>query len=223
MTGLYIGVAVLIVAIMLIFGFMRWQQNRAMEAAVATPTPAAVPSGQPTKAPIQLVDGSAVGKAFFKASPAGGDTAKGGHGQAVDNITCAGMEYATLHVHSHIAIFDNGVQIQIPKLIGGTQTPTGGCLYWVHTHDASGIIHIESPVLAPDGQSGFTLGNLFDIWGESLSNDNVAGISGPVTIYVNGVKYDGDPKAIPLGSHQQIVLEVGKLVPAPVYAFPPTE
>ena len=225
MRSVYIGVAVLIAAIVAIFWFLHWQQDRAMTAAVSTPTPAPVPSGVPTKPPVQLVDGTAVGKPYFKPSLTGADTPQGGKGQTVDGISCAGMEYATLHVHSHLAIFNNGVQIQIPKLIGGTQSPAQpqGCLYWIHTHDASGIIHIESPVLAPQGQSGFTLGNLFDIWGEPLTSANVAGITGQVTAFVNGVRYDGDFKAIPLGAHQQIVLEVGKNVPPPNYEFPPND
>ncbi len=160
---------------------------------------------------------------IFKSSNQGANTAQGGHGQAVDGITCAGMEYMTLHVHSHLAIFNNGKQVQVPKLVGGTPTSGGGCLYWLHTHDASGIIHIEAPQLAPPGQSGFTLGKFFDIWGEPLTADNVGGIKGPVTAYVNGVKYDGDLKAIPLRAHQQIVLEVGKVVPPPNYTFPPND
>ncbi len=220
MTTVYISVGVIVVLIIAGLGLARWQQNRAMEAAVATPTPAPVASGAATPAPVQLADGGSLGAPYFKTSNMGANTAQGGHGQTIDGITCAGMEYATLHVHSHLAIFNNGKQIQIPKLIGGTPTPSGGCLYWIHTHDASGIIHIESPVLAPQGQSGFTLGNLFDIWGQPLQNGNVAGIKGPVTAYVNGVKYNGDLRAIPLGAHQQIVLEVGKEVPPPNYAFP---
>ena len=47
---------------------------------------------------------------------------------------------------------------------------------------------------------------LFDIWGQPLQREDVAGIVGPVTAYVNGTKYDGDLRAIPLGAHQQIVL-----------------
>ncbi len=219
MTTVYAVVAIIVLLIIVGLAFARWQQNRALDAAVATPTPA--PSGQPTSAPIQLVDGTPVGKAYFKTSQAGADTPQGGHGQAVDGITCAGMEYATLHVHSHVTIVNHGTVIQIPRLIGGTPTAGGGCLYWIHTHDASGIIHIEAPQLAPPGQSGYTLGNLFDIWGQPLANDNVAGIKGNVVAYVNGVRYNGDLKAIPLGAHQQIVLEVGSpTVPPPNYAFP---
>jgi hypothetical protein len=63
---------------------------------------------------------------------------------------------------------------------------------------------------------------LFDIWGQPLQPDDVAGLKGSVTAYVNGQKYDGDLTAIPLRAHQQIVLEIGTpLVPPPNYAFPP--
>lgn len=30
--------------------------------------------------------------------------------------------------------------------------------YWLHTHDESGVIHIESPL-----RRAFTLGNVFDL------------------------------------------------------------
>jgi hypothetical protein len=131
------------------------------------------------------------------------------------------MEGEGLHIHSHVALIVDGKLIQIPRLLGGTPTAAGGCLYWIHTHDGSGIIHVESPQLAaPQGNGLYTLGMLFDIWGEPLGPNGVAGFMGPVTAYVNGQKYDGDLHDIPLVSHQQIVLEVGKTVPPPNYVFP---
>jgi hypothetical protein len=84
------------------------------------------------------------------------------------------------------------------------------------------VIHIEAPDLSPPQGVPFTLGMLFDIWGQPLQPDDVAGLKGDVTAYVNGQKYDGDLTAIPLRAHQQIVLEIGApLVPPPNYTFPP--
>jgi hypothetical protein len=39
---------------------------------------------------------------------------------------------------------------------------------------------------------------------------------------VDGKRYEGDPRAIVLGAHMQITLEVGEpvVVPPPVYVFP---
>jgi hypothetical protein len=222
MMSVYIALAAVVVLIIAGFGIMRWQQNNALNAAYATPSPEPSASGGPT--PIPLVDGTTIGKAMIPVAKVGADTKSGGQGQPVDGISCAGMEYATLHVHSHLALFYHGTQVQIPRLIGGAPVPPQGCLYWIHTHDATGIIHIEAPQLSPPGGSDYTTGILFDIWGQPLTRSNVAGLKGPVTAYVNGQKYDGDLRMIPLKAHQLITLEVGTpLVTPPNYTFPPNE
>jgi len=126
-----------------------------------------------------------------------------------------------------LALFIDAKQVQIPQGIGfGLQSPQSpqGCLYWLHTHDASGIIHIEAPQIEAPAGGPFTLGMLFDVWGQPLTDSNIAGAKGPVTAFVNGAKYDGDLRAIPLHSHTEITLEVGTpVVPPPYYTFPPND
>lgn len=218
MRPVYLAVGVTIAVLVAVFLIYNWSQKRAVQQAYATPTPGPNASSKP----IQLTDGQNLGtKAFKQKYP---DTPQGGRGQAVDNVGCGTQEYATLHVHSHVALFNNGKQIQIPQYIGFAPSLTGGCLYWIHTHDGSGIIHLEAPDIAPKQGGRYTLGMVFDIWGQPLQRNNVAGFTGPVTAYVNGSKYDGDLSAIPLGAHQQIVLEIGTpTVPPPNYAFPPND
>jgi hypothetical protein len=220
MTIVYISAAALVVIVIAIFATMNWMQQRRLTAAYATPTPAPVAAS--TSKPIQLADGETLGKPLIALQKSGlPDTPTGGMGQPIDNISCGGMEYSTLHIHTHLAIFYNGTQVAIPRLIGGANVPPQGCLYWIHTHSQDGIIHVESPVLAPEGSPGFDLGMVFDIWGQPLTRDNIAGLKGPVVAYVNGTRYDGDLRMIPLLSHQQIVLEIGTpAVPPPNYAFP---
>jgi hypothetical protein len=218
----YAGVGVLVVVVIGIFALMRVQQDHALKAAYATPTPGADATTKPTA----LADGTSVGVAYFKNGKGSANTPAGGKGDAVDGITCMGMEGANLHIHTHLALFDNGKQIQVPQYIGIVQNPhvPNGCLYWIHTHDASGIIHIESPELSPPGSSTYTLGMLFDIWGQPLDRNGIAGINGPVTAYVNGALYTGDLRAIPMLSHQEITLEVGQpVVPPPHYSWPPMD
>ncbi len=154
-----------------------------------------------------MADGGVLGTPSFP----DGDTARGGHGQPVVGIGCQAMEGAVLHIHSHLALFVAGKQRAIPPHVG----IVGQCLYWVHTHDAEGIIHMESPKYR-----AFTLGDFFHIWGQPLGIKTVATFKGPVSIYVNGARYKGDPNAIPLSTHQQIVLEIGKTVSPPNYIFP---
>jgi hypothetical protein len=217
MRPIYIGVGIALVVLVAAFlGFNRWQLHQ-VEQAYATPTPGPNASVKP----IQLADGQSLGAAHFKVKYP--DTAAGGRGQVVDGVSCGTMEYAGLHVHAHVAIFDNGKQIAVPQYIGFAPSPTAGCLYWIHTHDASGIIHVEAPDIHPPQGGPYTLGMLFDIWGQPLNSSGVAGVNGPVTVYVNGMRYDGDPRAIALSAHQQIVLEVGSAIPPPNYKFPPND
>ncbi|MGA8574514.1 MAG: hypothetical protein WB609_02360 [Candidatus Cybelea sp.] len=216
MRPIYIGIGAAVVAIVLVFAGFNWVRDRAAQQAVATPTPGPNASAKP----IQITNGENLGAKFDKDKNP--DTLQGGRGQTVDGVSCGAQEYATLHVHTHLALFFDGKQMQVPAYIGFAPSLAGGCLYWIHTHDASGIIHIEAPDLNPPQGGPYTLGMLFDIWGVPLEPGNVAGLKGTVTAYVNGAQYSGDLRAIPINAHQQIVLEIGTpLVTPPNYAFPP--
>jgi hypothetical protein len=169
-------------------------------------------------AAVQLTEGGSVGTNTFP----DGDTPSGGQGNPVDGIPC-GNDISVEHFHAHLSLFANGQQIAIPRGIGimepvlqGETVLAGRCFYWLHSHDRSGIIHVE-PAVA--GRT-FTLGQYFDIWGQPLASDKVATYSGPVTVYIDGKRYTGDPRAIVLGKYQQITLEVGTRVAPPVYTFP---
>ena len=133
------------------------------------------------------------------------------------------------HVDAHLPhplashVIANGTQRAIPLAVG-VDNPfeiqnfviAAGCYYWLHTHDATGIIHVEAP------QTGtYTLGQFFDIWGQPLSRENVAGFTGTVTAYVDSTLYTGDLTAIDFQEHRQITLIVGTVPDTlPVYAFP---
>jgi hypothetical protein len=82
----------------------------------------------------------------------------------IDGIECGAMEQLDFHIHAHLDIFINGQHSTVPALIGITYK----CFYWLHTHDESGVIHLESPV-----KRDFTLGHLFDIWNKSSRRNNL--------------------------------------------------
>ena len=141
-------------------------------------------------------------------------------GAAVDGVTCRkSMDQSEkLHIHDLINIYVNGQQRRVPAGAGiaAPRLPehltTGlfmdnspdGCLYWLHTHANDGILHIESPVKQP-----FTLGQFFDIWGQPLSSDQVGPAHGAVVAFVNGRRFQGDPRDIPLLAQETIQLDVG--------------
>jgi len=144
-------------------------------------------------------------------------------GATVDDVKCQLTEQVAYHIHQHLAIFVNGAQKTIPAGIGipgGTpvqgEVAGGKCLYWLHTHDTSGVIHVESPT-----QRNYTLGQFFDIWGWPLTTSQVGRATGKVTTYVNGKQFSSDPSSITLTPHEVIQLDVGKLVPPRRYQFPP--
>jgi hypothetical protein len=177
-------------------------------------------AGQRIGAPIPLIQATTVGRAMFEP----GDTPSGGHGQPVDGIEGSSREMLAVHIHAHLSLFYKGEQIAIPYGIGIVKpfnvdrgfVGIGRGIYWLHTHDATGIIHVESP----DSRI-YTLGQFFDIWGRTLSAREVAGLQGPVRAFVDGTPHAGDPRAIVLGPHTQITLEVGTpIVAPPVYVFP---
>ncbi len=140
----------------------------------------------------------------------------------VDGIQCLGSEQLLFHIHAHLTVYVDGAARQLPYGIGivnpqVSQTPvgayvgTGTCFYWLHTHAADGIIHIESPVTRT-----YTLGDFFDVWGQQLSPVRVGPATGPVTALYNGRLYNGNPRDIPLTAHAQIQLEVGRPLVSPV-------
>ncbi|MGH9410335.1 MAG: hypothetical protein ACRD1V_12880 [Vicinamibacterales bacterium] len=170
--------------------------------------------------PIPLVQGTQVGISYFQP----GDTPQGGNGQPVDGIQGSSMEMLKVHIHAHLSLFNNGQQIAVPYGIGLVQpfqllngfVGRASGFYWLHTHDATGIIHIESPT-----DRVYTLGNFFDVWGEPLTLHNVAGLQGIVHAFLNGTPYTGNPRDIDLTAHELITLEVGRpTVQPPVYIFP---
>lgn len=120
----------------------------------------------------------------------------------VDNIACQTNEQVAYHVHAHLSMYINGQQVQIPQGLGIASDQS--CYYWLHTHDTTGVIHIESP-----SQQTFTLGTFFKEW-----NNVFPQLQYPVQlsdtkgwkVYVNGKPYNGDFHNIDLTAHELITM-----------------
>ena len=144
-------------------------------------------------------------------------------GATVDGIACQTSEQVAYHIHAHLTIYASGARQVVPAGAGipGPQQVVDGfveggkCLYWLHTHDSTGVVHIESPV-----RRVYTLGQFFDVWGRSLSGTQVGRATGHVTAFVNGRRFAGDPRSIKLTPHAVIQLDVGKVVPPQPFTFP---
>jgi hypothetical protein len=144
-------------------------------------------------------------------------------GGTVDGISCRTLAKETVayHVHVHVAVYVNGKLRRLPAGIGITKPQlvehdrTGDfvdvglydCLYWLHTHVADGIIHVEAPA-----KQAFTLGQFFDIWGQPLGSNQVGPAEGKVTIFENGKRLSGNPRSTPLLAHGVIQIDVGNQI-----------
>jgi hypothetical protein len=129
----------------------------------------------------------------------------------IDGIQCNNVEQLIFHNHVHLDIFLNGQPYTIPSQIG---IIPGKCFYWLHTHEDSGVVHIESPLAR-----NYTLGQFFDIWKNTVSGNyptfssNTANDqTNATTIYVNGNKVNAgkDFKNINLNEHDEIAVAIGK-------------
>src|SRR5262249_59293397 len=69
-----------------------------------------------------------------------------------------------LHIRPHLTIFIDGQPQVIPADIG--VGPDGALP--IHTHDASGTLHIESPILRD-----FRLQDFFTIWGQTAEGRDI--------------------------------------------------
>jgi hypothetical protein len=138
---------------------------------------------------------------------------------AVSGITCDRGEHNTYHVHAQLRILVDGTQVPVPANVG---VRPGVCLYWLHTHDASGLLHVEAPT-----QRDFTLGQFFQVWGEALGPNQV----GPYAVgdgqqafaFVDGQAYTGDLGSIQLVDRRVIELQIGAapLPPGATTSRPP--
>jgi hypothetical protein len=113
------------------------------------------------------------------------------------------MEGTVLHHHEHLDLYVNGRAVTVPAFVGIDQE--AGFLTELHTHDASGIVHVESPV-----QRSFTLGQFFCEWGVKLNASCLGPYRGTLAWWVNGRRMHGNPALLDLRQHQEIVIAAGR-------------
>ncbi|MBI3858731.1 MAG: hypothetical protein HY296_00610 [Thaumarchaeota archaeon] len=83
-----------------------------------------------------------------------------------------GEEGSYMHIHPYLRIVVDGQDVTVPGNIG---LCSGGSFEPMHTHDSSGIIHIETSTY-----QNFTLGQFFSIWKATFHTANFNGSEHPV-------------------------------------------
>lgn len=198
---------------------------------------AAAPDARPTaSATSEAAPASASASASASAAGPGEGEASGTSSgwQLVPANGAAGIKAAGLqvlseegsaeHYHAHLDVIADGKRIPVPADIGfsfGADGQPNG-ISALHTHDESGIIHIE----APTAGLTYTLGQVLTEWGVLDGSNSAPGSphssAADWQAYVNGAKQPGSPRDIKLKAHDEVLLVHGA-APATIpssYSFP---
>jgi hypothetical protein len=115
-----------------------------------------------------------------------------------------------------VLLLPAGIGIAPPHHRHGAYVIGGRCVYQLRTREPTGVVEVATA-------RRLTLGHVFRVWGQTLSAHRIAGFRStkPVLAFVNGRRFHGDPRMIPLRRHDEIVLEIGGYVPPhSSYLFP---
>jgi hypothetical protein len=109
------------------------------------------------------------------------------------------------HIHALLHIYVNGLLSPLAADIG--LDPANGIESSMHTHDGTGIIHMEAP-----HPFNYTLGDFFSVWGVKLGPAQVGGLKGDggdrLHFYLNG-KPLSNPAALVLHKDDSVVIGYG--------------
>ena len=127
------------------------------------------------------------------------------------------------HTHQHVDLWIDGKKVTVPASVGINEAQQ--YLTDLHTHDATGIIHVESR----DKNRKFVLGQFFGVWGVKLTPTCIgrycAGGGKELRVWVDGKRLTTNPALVPLEEHTEVAIAYGtpaqmpKKVPSS-YAFP---
>jgi hypothetical protein len=130
----------------------------------------------------------------------------------VGELRCTRSEPPRYGVHvevfatREVVIVPAGIGVAPPHRGRPPYVRSGRCSYPLRTREPTGVVEVARGVR-------LTLGDLFAVWGRPLRERHV---------WVAGRRWRGDPRAIPLTRHAQIVLSDDAHVPVHAsYVFPP--
>ena len=131
---------------------------------------------------------------------------KDGLPQRADALSLPQPSDTIYHVHARLRVYVDGKPVTVPANIG--IDPSTGFLDSLHTHDTTGIIHMEA--VRP---YNFTLGQLFTVWGVKFTSSQLGaykvGGGKVLAVYANGKKV-ANPTGYAMKAHDNIVVGYGR-------------
>ena len=121
----------------------------------------------------------------------------------ISGITCDKVEHLVYHNHTKLVI---KIQNETQNIPAGIGIIPNDCIFWLHTHDDSGIIHTESPT-----KTAFSLDQFLKVWNifdnssfiKNISKNDIA--ANVTMISENGSKIKSD-------NYKNIILENNAII-----------
>ena len=131
--------------------------------------------------------------------------------KSIGGIQCDKIEHLVFHNHTKLVV---KIQNKTQNIPGGLGIIPNNCIFWLHTHDESGIIHIESPL-----KHTYTLGQFLTIWktfdnSSFINNLSAVSSNNTINIFDNGVAVDPssiDFNSIPLKDKSIITMDISNV------------
>ena len=128
--------------------------------------------------------------------------------QSAARATALGLpaEGTTMHEHANVQIFVHGRNERIPTDIG--IDPAAGTIQSIHTHDDTGLVHLES-----SESREFTLGQFFGVWGVRFTPSCLGAYCNDgdnrLQVFVDGEEVTGSLQDVQLDDQTVIVVAYG--------------
>jgi len=129
------------------------------------------------------------------------------------------LAHIELFAENHVVIVPAGIGVSPPLRIRAGRIVGERCSYALRTLEPTGLLLLG-------GSRHYTVGELFELWGEPLTASELAGFRAGarerVSVFIDGTRWRGSPSDAPLSPGSQVTLEVGPFVPPHArYLFPP--
>ncbi len=132
--------------------------------------------------------------------------------------TPAFQAHLEIYAAGHVVLVPAGIGVAPPFGRRGAFVVPQRCVYALHTFEQTGRVF-------SDDNRARTLGELFDLWSEPISAQRLLRFHTrprqSVAAYVNGRRWRGTLRSVPVFPHAEITLEIGPYVPPHGhYSFP---
>lgn len=128
--------------------------------------------------------------------------------KSIGGIECDKTEHLVFHNHTKLVVKIQNMTQNIP---GGLGILPNNCIFRLHTHDESGVIHIESPF-----RQTYTLGQFLTMWkafdnSSFINNLPAVTSNNTINVFNNGIAVDQssiDFNDIPLKDNSIITMDI---------------